>query len=144
LRLKGEGFPCHYISPEEMLPAPGQGILALELEDSNDRVRRIISPLDHEPSRHALTAERAFMARLGAGCQAPAAAWARFEDGFLRMDVLVAELDGSRVLRASGKRRMEANEASLLGEELAERLLSGGGKEIMARAERELSKEWEA
>ncbi|MDR1037175.1 MAG: hydroxymethylbilane synthase [Deltaproteobacteria bacterium] len=102
IRLKGASFPVMTVDPGIMLPAPGQGQLGLEMREGDARTEGICSPLDHHPSALALACERAFMEGLGAGCQTPAACWARFEGTRLVCDALVCELDGSRVIRASG------------------------------------------
>jgi hypothetical protein len=104
-RLKGQSYPISEIDPSVLLLAPGQGILALELRKGDAAIRELISPLRHMPSELALIAERAFMLWIRAGCQTPAAAFARIsEDGkSLVMDALVAELDGSCVIEAAGE-----------------------------------------
>jgi hydroxymethylbilane synthase len=144
VRLKGKDSPFVEISPSEILPAPGQGILALELRESDPKIHRLIEPLNHMPSKIALISERAFMKALGAGCQTPAAAWARFEGDFLVMDSLVAELDGTLVLREEGRIPVstELLPAEQLGTSIAEKLLKKGGSEIIAKAEREVEKAW--
>jgi hydroxymethylbilane synthase len=145
MRLKGEDYPFAEIAPAEMLPAPGQGILALELRAADEQVAGLLSPLNHRPTQTALAAERAFMTSLAAGCQTPAAAWARVEEEFLFMEALVAELDGSLVLREEGRIPFPETlePAAALGASLAEALLLKGGAEIIAKAEREVAKEWE-
>jgi hydroxymethylbilane synthase len=102
-RLKGEAFPVSEIPPGEILPAPGQGQLALELREGDEDTLRLCAPLNHALSEAALACERAFMAALGAGCQTPAAAWARIEGGAFVASSLVCELDGSRTLKAEGR-----------------------------------------
>jgi hydroxymethylbilane synthase len=103
MRLKGPSFAVATVDPALMLPAPGQGQLGLEIREGDVRTREICSHLDHPPSALALVCERAFMEGLGAGCQTPAACWARFEGPDMVADALVCELDGSRVVRASGR-----------------------------------------
>jgi hydroxymethylbilane synthase len=145
LRLGAAGPPVPYrpIAPSEMLPAPCQGILALELREGDSRVAGLVAPLGDSESELALLAERAFMEALGAGCQAPAAAWARDDPGGLFMEALVAELDGTAVVRASGRAQGAGPEgARALGSGLAGELLSNGGSGIIERAEREGSLEW--
>jgi hydroxymethylbilane synthase len=166
-RLKGEGYPVLTVDPALMLPAPGQGQLALEIREGDGGIASLCAPLDHPPSAVALAVERAFMEALGAGCQTPAACWARFEGGDLLADALVCELDGSRVLRASGSVPGSpgavapapagtggppaggaadpggdglpgGGAARGLGRRLAERLLADGGGAMIARAERGL------
>ena len=112
--------------PVEILPpAPGQGALALELREEDERVLRLIEPLGDLPSSLALSAERAFSGRLNAGCQVPAAAWARILGQKLVMLVALAHPEGESVASlsldcpASGAAAAEA-----LGRLAAEKLLS--------------------
>jgi hydroxymethylbilane synthase len=147
LRLKGKALPFFEIPPSDMLPAPGQGILALEARQGDEMTMGLLEPLNHPPSETALSAERAFMKRLGTGCQTPAAAWARFEDSMFKMEALVSELDGSTILRAEGvlePATASPQEAALLGARLAQELLDKGGAQIIERAESENLLEWEA
>jgi hydroxymethylbilane synthase len=143
VRLKGAAFPFQPIPYTEILPAPGQGALALELREGDGRVTAIISPLDHFNSRVCLLAERAFMERLGAGCQTPAAAWARVEGNSLLMDALVCSLDGTEAIK--GDQRLVGVDplaGQALGEGLARDLLSRGAGRIIADAESEIQREW--
>jgi hydroxymethylbilane synthase len=144
-RLKGESYPVRTVDPAVMLPAPGQGQLALEAREGDGRVAMACAPLNHPLSEAALDCERAFMAELGAGCQTPAAAWARVEGGAFKADALVCELDGSRVIRASGEIPIrdaasgglpDPVDGRALGRDLARRLLAEGGDGMIARAER--------
>jgi hydroxymethylbilane synthase len=86
--------------------------------------------LDHPPTRLAVTAERAFLARLAGGCLVPVAALGRVEGDVLALEALISDLDGKRFLRdrLSG----QVDQAPTLGAELANRLLDRGGREILA------------
>ena len=86
--------------PDEMMPAPGQGALAVECLASRPELAELLSQADHEPSRAATTAERAMLAALQAGCSAPIGAYAA-GTSVLRLDAIVAALDGGQALRAS-------------------------------------------
>lgn len=81
---------------DQMLPAPGQGSLAVECRD-DDHVRALLARLDDPATRAAVTAERAFLATLEAGCLAPVGAFARVEDDLLALDVAVADAAGGLV-----------------------------------------------
>jgi hydroxymethylbilane synthase len=139
-RLKGENYPIRPIPPDELLPAPGQGILALEYREGDQWVADTIAPLNHIASEIALAAERAFMLSLGAGCQTPAAAWARKVGDKLVMDSLVAETDGSLLLRSKDTAicSLDLSFARELGDKLAKLLLDKGGEDIIKRAEKEV------
>src|SRR5256714_5834616 len=89
------------IETEEMLPAVSQGALGLETRADDAQTNAIVSRLDHAPTRAAVLAERALLRSLGGGCQVPIAAHATLDGARLRLDGLVASLDGGDVLRDS-------------------------------------------
>jgi len=125
------------LAADAFLPAPGQGALAIETRADDPPVRALLAVLHDGPTAAACAAERAFLRELGASCQVPVAAFARADgDGRLRLDGLVASLDGTRVVRdaASGDPARSAE----LGRELAERLIARGAHEIL-RASEELA-----
>jgi hydroxymethylbilane synthase len=135
-RLKTELDFCEVLSPDIMLPAPGQGLLALEYRTQDSRLKNFLSKLDHSPSRLALTAERAFMGQMGAGCATPAAAWARSENQSLVMTVLLSDPMGQRVIKAEKAFLSPSpQKAFKLGCDLAEELKAQGGLEILAQCQ---------
>src|ERR687885_546131 len=100
--LRRLGFADRISAPietDEMLPAVSQGALGLETRADDARSVALVSRLEHAPTRAAVLAERALLRALGGGCQVPIAAYATVEGGRLRLDGLVASLDGSQVLR---------------------------------------------
>jgi hydroxymethylbilane synthase len=117
-----------YCDPRHFVPAIGQGALAVESRDDATRARLMV--LDDAPTRVAVTAERAFMVRVGGSCHTPLAAHARLGDDRLDMDALIASPDGARVLRAS--QGGDLTEAAALGARLADALLAQGGRGILA------------
>jgi len=119
------------LGPDEMLSAVGQGALGLEVRRSDQAVMECLAFLNHPETETAVRAERAFLERLEGGCQVPIAGWARVEEYGLTMDGLVAELDGSRLIRDRVAGRPE--QAETLGLELAERLLAAGADQILGR-----------
>lgn len=119
-----------YLAPDFMVPAVGQGALAIETRKNDTAVNEIVLALDHEQTRLACTAERAFLKGLGGGCLVPIAAHAEIEAGLLRLTGLVANPDGSEAVR--GERRGNLNNAEALGQELADDLLSQGAGRILA------------
>jgi hydroxymethylbilane synthase len=121
------------LSPEEMLPAVGQGVLALEIRQDDARMAELLRPLHHEPTGLALAAERGFLAFWGGGCQLPAAALAEAEDGRLNLRALIAYPDGRMILNGlkTGSADLTMTEASCLGRDLAAQLAANGGEEIM-------------
>ncbi|MGC4811553.1 hydroxymethylbilane synthase [Micromonospora sp. DT228] len=121
------------LDPMLMLPAPAQGALAVECRvDDNDLVE-LLATLDHAPSRSAVTAERAFLATLEAGCSAPVAAYAELAEGddgdeiYLRGAVISP--DGTRDLRLS--RTGTPADAAEIGKALAAELLDLGADSIL-------------
>jgi len=120
LRLGFADRITEFLPFEVMLPAPGQGALAVQARADDAATLALIAPLDHAPTRAATTAERAFLRALGGGCQIPVAAYAETRDGTLHLRGLVASEDGTRVAR--GQVRGAVEQAEALGEELARML----------------------
>src|SRR5215213_90489 len=117
------------IAVSEMLPAVGQGAIAIETRSDNEFAVQSASPLDHRETRVACLAERAFLRSLGGGCQFPIAAHAVIESDLLRLEGLVAKPDGSEILRDSLSGTPEDPEA--LGSQLADQLISRGARELL-------------
>ena len=117
------------VAQEEMLSAVGQGSLGVETRSDDAVTNALVSRLDDPRTRAAVTAERALLRSLGGGCQVPIAAHATVEGGRLRIDGLVAALDGSQVLRDGLEG--DATDARRVGEELAVRLLGRGAGELL-------------
>ena len=123
-----------YLAPEVMLPQVGQGAVALEVRAGDTRALAHVAPLDDALTRAAVEAERAFLARLGAGCTAPAGAHASLaEDGeTLVVEGMVGSPDGTRVVRLA--REGAVADRLALGAGLAEALMAAGGAELMRLA----------
>ena len=120
-----------WLEPDVMLPAAGQGAIAVEVRADDAATAAALAPLDDAATRVAVTAERGFLARLGAGCTAPSAAYARLARGTLRMDGLIGSESGS-VIRDGREGRPE--NAAALGTAVAEALLAAGGAELLRAA----------
>ncbi|MGZ4109083.1 MAG: hydroxymethylbilane synthase [Actinomycetota bacterium] len=116
------------MSLAEMVPAPGQGALALQTRD--DDSREAVARLDHRDSRIALEAERRLTAMLGGGCALPLGAHASIDAGRVRLIGLVASPDGGQMIRTTA----EASSALEAAERAAEDLRSQGAEEILAKA----------
>ena len=117
------------------VPAPGQGIVAVEIREDDEATRRVAAPIDDYASHAALRAERALVEALGGGCQTPIGALASPADGdHLELLAAVVATDGTRAARASGRAR--TSEAAALGAEIAARLLAEGAAEILADVRR--------
>lgn len=120
-------------TPEEMLPAVSQGVLALEARENDEATLGRLARLEHPETRTRIVAERAFLARIEGGCQVPIAGYATLAGGTLTMRALVASLDGKRIIR--GERQGRAEDARTIGVALAEELLGKGAAEILKEAE---------
>ena len=117
------------IAINEMLPAVGQGAIAIETRSDNELAVRITSRLDHRETRLACLAERAFLRGLGGGCQFPIAAHATLDADVLKLDGLVARPDGSQILSGSSSGPPEDPEA--LGSALAQQLMAQGAGSLL-------------
>ena len=118
------------IAPETMLPAVGQGLLALETREGDAWHQRLATLESHEIGVVA-RAERAFQTTVGGDCSVPLAGFAeRMGDGRLRFRGLVSSLDGQRIARAEETAR--ESEAAALGARVAQTVLADGGREILA------------
>ena len=116
------------------VPAPGQGIIAIEVRDGDTGVAPHVAAIGDARSRAALDAERAVVIRLGGGCQMPIGAHAVVGDGGLTMMAIVLSLDGGRVLRAESRGPM--TDAFHVGAAAADDLLAQGAGQILADIER--------
>jgi hydroxymethylbilane synthase len=107
----------------------GQGALGIETRETDAATRRQVQCLHHLPTHSAVTAERAFLRRLGGGCQVPIAGHAWIEKSRIEMLGVVASTDGRQLFRDQASAPLE--QAAELGSQLAERLLSSGADEIL-------------
>ncbi|MFB3094900.1 MAG: hydroxymethylbilane synthase [Candidatus Acidiferrales bacterium] len=129
-RLGWQERATQFFTPDEMVPAIGQGALALEARADDVELREGLSFL-RDPAAEATTrAERAFLARLGGGCQVPIGAHAVVDGDRLRLVGVVVNVEGERAVR--GTSEGTAADAARLGESLAEKLLRTGAEEILA------------
>lgn len=112
------------------LPAVGQGALAIECRANDTETRAMLDFLDDLPTRQATSAERAFLGLVEGGCQVPIGVHADVEGDKIRVEAIIAALDGSTVLRdtITGS----ADNAASLGQELGRKMLANGGQEILA------------
>lgn len=116
---------------EVMLPAPGQGALAVQCRWGDEAIRSLLAAIDDGAVRAAVTAERSFLSRLGGGCSAPVAAYATPVAGSpncLQMEALVASPDGQRLIRVQGH-----GEVHELAERLAAETLAQGAADLLVR-----------
>ena len=130
IRLGYENDITELLDPAISLPAVGQGALALETRVGNEEVNAIVRRLHHQPSAICVEAERAFLGRLGGGCQVPIGAYGVISGETLILEGLVSDLTGKRYFRetiaVNPAKRIEA------GVKLAETLLQAGAEEVLA------------
>jgi hydroxymethylbilane synthase len=125
------------IDPLQMLPAPGQGALAIECRTPENAdtgsVAALLTVLDDAATRHVVTAERTLLAELEAGCSAPVGAYAEAADGEhvpeLYLRAVVSAVDGSASVRLSATGPLD--EAARIGRDLAAALLAEGAADLM-------------
>ncbi|MDB5773696.1 MAG: hemC [Burkholderia sp.] len=131
--LKRLGLPQRIralMEPEQSLPAPGQGAMAIETLSGREDLQRLLAPLNHEATAQAVTAERSVSRIFGGSCQIPLAAFATVDGGSMRLRAMVATPDGKRI--ASAEASAPANAPEALGRQIAEVLQTQGAAEILA------------
>lgn len=128
-RMGWAGRVSQYLSVEFMLPAVGQGVLGLELRSQDNETREVSAFLNNETTWLEVGAERAFLKRLGGGCQLPIAAYGKIQGNQLLVRGLVGGMDGRVMLRDEVSGTPTSNQE--LGEELADKILARGGRELL-------------
>jgi hydroxymethylbilane synthase len=114
---------------EIMLPAAGQGALAVEIRNRDTHIKELLRPLHHIPTALSVTAERSLLRRLEGGCQIPIGTYGKILGDNLHLDAVIGSLDGKHIVK--GNRTGSHTDAERIGIELAEELLNRGGKEIL-------------
>lgn len=131
-RLELQQHISQQFTPDEMLPAAGQGVVGIECLEENGALREVLSKLDHAATVRTTLAERTIARVLQASCQSPVAAHAVIAGDLLTVTALVAMPDGSRSIRDAVTGPVE--DAGRLGQNLAEQLLEQGAAELLAEA----------
>ena len=119
-------------APDEMIPAVGQGAIVVEARAGDQPVVELLASITDEHTRLACETERAFMARLGGGCQLPFGAHAIIDNDELTLRAFVADDSGTKQLK--GELAVPLVDAPGAGTRLAERLLNEGAAELMEAA----------
>jgi hydroxymethylbilane synthase len=127
LRLGRASAIASYLSFDEMLPAPGQGALAVQCRKDDEAALGLLAGIEHGATRAAVAAERAFLKGLGGGCSAPIAALGRLEGDAVELEGLVAARDGSKLIRVHGR----GGDPEELGQRLADEAIAGGARELL-------------
>ena len=118
-----------YLSLEEFVPPPGQGVLAVEMRADDQRMGEMLARVDHASSRSAATAERGFLELLGGGCQLPVGAYAQAEGKALHLSVFMSTPEGSSVFRAQLSGSIDAPQQ--LAKDAYNLLLEQAGQELV-------------
>lgn len=118
------------LAPNEMLPAPAQGVLAVEIRDDDERVHKLLAPLDDSVTAACAAAERAFMAELDGSCRTPIAALATIANGRLTLDAAIVRPDGGKLHRT--QRIGAVTDAAPLGRDAGAELKARGGPDFFA------------
>ena len=128
-RIGSASAVTQVFEPDEMLPAPGQGALAVECRDDSSGLAELLEAISDQPSMAAAIAERSLLEALGAGCSAPVGGYATGAEQLV-MHAAVLSPDGARALRAHG--RAPAADAYQLGRDLAAQLLRNGAADLVS------------
>jgi len=132
IRLGRDHLITQYLSMEVMLPAVGQGALAIEVQEDDQEIIRRVEPLNHRATEQAVLAERGFLAALGGGCSVPIAAYGEVANGCVCLSGVVADPTSGSCIRGSVTGPVSQPEA--LGRRLAEQLLGHGARELLQGA----------
>ncbi len=117
------------LDPGRFVPAVGQGALGIEVRQEDDQIKALLAPLHHTPSATCVAAERAFLTRLGGGCQVPLAAHATLDGDHLTLDAFIGHPSGSPTFRLLDDG--PAQDAEAIGLRLAESMLQQGAGEVL-------------
>jgi len=131
-RLGLEKRVTEFLSTKVMLPAIGQGAIAIEAREDDIETIDLVSRLEDNSTRRSVEAERAFARKLGANCRTPIAAYAKVEGNRLAIDGMVSSIDGRMLVRS--QLIAASTEPEKAGEELAESLLQKGAHSILEAA----------
>jgi hydroxymethylbilane synthase len=131
-RLGLDKYVTEWLPLDAMLPAPGQGALAVQCRADDLSTLRLLTALESAPARACTTAERAFLSGLGGGCAIPVAAHAQLsviseQSSVVRLTGLVISPDGRKAVKVTG----EGSDSEKLGKELAQTAISQGARDIL-------------
>ncbi len=135
-RLNLDAKVSNIFSPEEMIPAVCQGFLGIEARIDDDKVRKILEPINDKESFIRATAERTFLKTLEGGCQVPLGSYCEITDDEIKISGFIADLEGKRFIKETLKEKLKDDtlqQANELGERLANILIKKGGKEILTQ-----------
>lgn len=128
-RLDLESRIAEILEPDIMIPAVGQGALAIETRSDDDELLTLLRPIHDTETEITVTAERTLLAAFGGGCQVPLGAHAVLKDNTLTLNAVAASLDGKLVIKVHHSSK--PSQAQSLGQKTAEQLLSRGARKII-------------
>jgi hydroxymethylbilane synthase len=131
-----QGIVTEYLEPELVVPAVGQGALAIECREDDQEIREILNKINDSYTTRTVTAERTFLHLLDGGCQVPIGGYAYLEEDDVILTALVGTPDGKTIL----KEIVRGTDPKTVGEEAATLLINQGAKEIVERVKEELDK----
>ena len=114
----------------EIIPAAGQGALAIEIRADNEKILSLVQKLNDEETFSAVKAEREFLLEVGGSCQIPVGIFAKIDSGQIKVHALIASIDGKKIVKTSEVMPLEKIDG--LGKKIAVQLLDSGGREILA------------
>ncbi len=119
------------LPPQEFLPAPAQGALAVQIRSDDNELAELVSKLDDKNSRIAVEAERAILSSMHGGCSIPLGVYSQISGDNMIIDAVISDVKGDKYIKRS--KTTNINEAKICAEELAQELLNAGGREILAQ-----------
>jgi hydroxymethylbilane synthase len=131
-RLGWEDRITEYLPSEHFLPEIGQGALGIETRANDKETLAVVAHLNHQPTWYSIVAERAFLTALGGGCRAPIACLATVQNGKLKLDGLVGDTKGRRIIRESAQGK--ATDAEQIGLGLGRKMMGMGALELINEA----------
>jgi hydroxymethylbilane synthase len=134
-RMNYEGRIAELISTDIVLPAVGQGAIAIEVREDDVKILDLVRRINHIETELATRSERALLRRLEGGCQVPIGAFAVVNDGKIKISAMMSNFDGTFFVRDSIE-GFVSNDVEELGFELAEKLLEQGGARILEEIKR--------
>ena len=117
------------LPPQEFLPAPAQGALAVQIRTDDNELAELVAKLDDKKSRIAVEAERAILSSMHGGCSIPLGVYSQISGDNMIIDAVISDVEGDKYIKRS--KTANINEAKSCAEELAQELLTAGGREIL-------------
>lgn len=131
IRLGLQEFITQYLPLEIMLPAPGQGALAVQCREDDEQTLHWLSAIDHPATRNAVSAERAFLSGLGGGCSLPVGALAVIDGDEIILQGVIASPDGGYILRLTAT----GDDPNRVGQDLARQAIERGAGEYLIKTQ---------